>query len=266
MDAATDPFLSDIVRRELAGRKDLPALRSSYENGTLPELEDLSSTQLWDELASCSEVPRFRIRRLQAVADRVPAGASVLDIGVGWGEIIPMILSDATRRYSGIDFSEQIAARAAKAHPSCRFYIGGLEQVQESYDAVLALEVCEHILPSRIFAFYEQIKRLLRDDGRLIITVPLHEDLRAQTLRCPHCSRLHNRMGHVRAYTPELIAAELTLAGFTVDETFFIYANFDDSILGRLKRYAVDLGRYLLNLGTTLPLNVVMVARKKATR
>lgn len=266
MSGSSDPFQSDIIRRELAEREDLAALRASYEKGAYAELEDLSSTQLWDELAACSEAPRFRVRRLQAVADRVPPGASVLDVGIGWGEIIPMILNDATRRYTGIDFSEQIAARAAKRHPSCKFFVGGLEQIRESYDAILALEVCEHILPSKIFSFLEQIKRLLREDGRLIITVPLHEDLRAQTLRCPHCNHLHNRMGHVRAYTPELIAAELKIAGLTVTESFFIYANFENSFMGGLKRRIVDLGRYLFKLGKTMPLNVVVVARKTAAQ
>ena len=187
----------------------------------------------------------------------------MLDIGIGWGEIIPMILARGNCRYAGIDFSEQIIASISKRHPACKFFVGGLEQVTDTYDAVLALEVCEHILPSRIFGFFEQVKRLLADNGRLIITVPVYENLRAMTLRCPHCGHMHNRMGHVRAYTPELIAAELKLAGFDVCESFFIYASFENSITGWVKRRIVDLGRYLLNLGKTTPLNVVVVARKK---
>jgi 2-polyprenyl-3-methyl-5-hydroxy-6-metoxy-1,4-benzoquinol methylase len=262
MISAKDPFESDSVRNNLAQNGDFDALRETYNNDAYPELEDMSSARLWDELASCSEVPSFRIRRLQAVADRILPGSSVLDVGVGWGEIVPMILARDSCCYTGIDFSEQIVAQVSKRYPSCKFFSGDLGQIKGSFDAILALEVCEHILPSRIFGFFEQIGRLLAENGRLIITVPVYENLRAMTLRCPQCGHMHNRMGHVRAYTPELIMAELQLAGFEVSDFFFIYANFDNSLTGRIKRSIVDLGRYLLNLGKTTPLNVVMVVHK----
>lgn len=258
----SDPFESDLIRRKLAHHEDLAALKASYEPGTLPELADMSSARLWDELAACSDAPAFRIRRLQAVADQLPSGTRVLDIGIGWGEIIPMILARGCS-YSGIDFSEQIVAHVSKQHPGCNFHTGGLEQITASYDAVLALEVCEHILPSKIFAFFSEIRRILAGNGALIITVPVYENLRAMTLNCPQCGHMHNRMGHVRAYTPELIAAELKLAGFAVEKSFFIYASFDNSFSGTLKRRLVDLGRRLFNLGKTMPLNIVVVARKR---
>jgi SAM-dependent methyltransferase len=259
--ASTDPFDSDITRRRLAAAGDLPALKASYEPGALPELTDMSSARLWDELAACPDAPAFRIRRLQAVADQLPPGASVLDIGIGWGEIIPMILARGCN-YAGIDFSEQIVAQVSKQHPGCKFHIGGLNQITASYDVVLALEVCEHILPSKIFAFFSEIRRILTDHGAMIVTVPVYENLRAMTLNCPQCGHMHNRMGHVRAYTPELIAAELKLAGFAVEKSFFIYASFDNSFAGTLKRQLVDLGRQLFKLGKTMPLNIVIVARK----
>lgn len=260
----SNPFESDKIRGKLAHQKDLAALKASYEPGALPELTDMSSARLWDELAACSDVPAFRVRRLQAVADQLTAGARVLDIGIGWGEIIPMILSRGCS-YSGVDFSEKIVAHVSQQHPGCTFYTGGLDQIIASYDAVLALEVCEHILPSKIFGFFGEIRRILTSNGTLIITVPVYENLRAMTLNCPQCGHMHNRMGHVRAYTPELITAELQLAGFTVEKSFFIYASFDNSLLGKMKRHLVDFGRRLLKLGQTIPLNIVVVARKSAT-
>lgn len=259
--APANPFDSDITRCKLATSGDLSALKASYEPGALPELADMSSAHLWDELAACSDVPAFRIRRLQAVAEQIPSGASVLDIGIGWGEIIPMIQARGCN-YSGIDFSEQIVARVSKQYPGCKFHTGGLEQIAATYDAVLALEVCEHILPSKIFTFFSEIRRILTGNGALIITVPVYENLRAMTLNCPQCGHMHNRMGHVRAYTPELIAAELKLGGFAVEKSFFIYASFDNSFAGSMKRRLVDLGRRLFKLGKTMPLNIVIVARK----
>jgi ubiquinone/menaquinone biosynthesis C-methylase UbiE len=258
-----DPFQIDELRAALARKQDLPALRATYEKGAYPEPEDLSSAPLWDELAECAEVPDFRVRRLKAVAKRIPPGSHTLDIGVGWGEIIPMILAREGCRYTGIDFSEKIVARASSRHPACQFHVGGLEQIRDVYDVVLALEVCEHILPSRIFAFFEQVKRMLANEGLFIVTVPVYENLKAMTLRCPHCGHLHNRMGHVRAYTPELIKAELQLAGFEIRDSFFIYANFENSVAGWIKRRLVDLGRAILHIGKTTPLNIVVVAGRR---
>ena len=75
--------------------------------------------------------------------------------------------------------------------------------------------------------------------------------------------RYHNRsFGHVRAYTPALISAELALAGFEVKESFLLYSSFEHTFAGWMKRVAVDLGRRLLKLGQTVPLGMVVVARQ----
>ena len=57
-------------------------------------------------------------------------------------------------------------------------------------------------------------------------------------------------------------AAELKLAGFEVSEAFLIYASFENSLSGKVKRKIVDIGRHLFRLGKTMPLNLVLVARK----
>lgn len=260
--ATDDPFTVDELRKDYARRGDLTGLRRTYDGGAYPELADLSSAELWDDLASFNEVPAFRIRRLRAVADLVPPGASVLDIGVGWGEIVPMILARGGTRYTGIDFSDKIVARVAARHPECRFVTGGIDQLDGPFDVILALEVCEHLLPSRILGFLGRVHELLAPGGRLIVTVPVYENLKAMTLRCPSCGHMHNRVGHVRSYSPELIRAELSLSGFETLESFFIYASFDHDVRGRLKRAVVDIGRSLLRMGRTMPLNIVVLARR----
>lgn len=118
---STDPFESDTARNTLALNGEIDALKVTYAPGSLPELVDMSSARLWDELAYCADAPAFRIRRLQSVANELQQGASVLDISIGWGEIIPMVLARGCT-YSGIDFSEQIVAHVYKRYPQCRFF------------------------------------------------------------------------------------------------------------------------------------------------
>jgi len=84
------------------------------------------------------------------------------------------------------------------------------------------------------------------------------------TLNCPQYGHMHNRIDHVHAHAPEQITAELKLAGFTIEKSFFIYASFDNSLLGTMKWKLVDYGRRLLKFGQPIPLNIVVVARKSA--
>ena len=259
-----DVFDVDKLRHALARDGDIEELKKSYGENVYPELPDLSSVGLWDSLATGTAAPAFRTRRLKAVAEKIPSGSRVLDVGVGWGEIIPMISARGGCRYTGIDFSGKIISEVTKKYPDCQFIVGGVASIVETFDVVLALEVCEHILPTRILEFLGEVKRVLSKDGLLIVTVPVYENLRDATLHCPKCGAIHSRMGHVRAYTPELITAELKLAGFDVCKAFFVYANFESSLGGWVKRRLVDLGRMAFRLGTTKPLNVVIVARSRA--
>jgi len=256
------PFDIDRIRNELLSVGDMDAYRASYSEEAYPELEDMSSTALWDDLATYDNVPEFRIRRLTTVADNVPVNSKVLDIGVGWGEIIPMLKKRQISEYVGLDFSEKVVSAVSEKFPDTRFKVGTVDDIDELFDVVLALEVCEHILASKIMDFYKSIYGHLKEGGRFIVTVPVYENLKAMTLKCPHCDHMHNRMGHVRSYSPDLIKAELELAGFTIKETDFIYFMFSNDLFGRLKRTIIDVGRRLFGMQKTVPLNIVVVAEK----
>lgn len=259
-----DPFDVDKIRHECVREQKIEQFKETYKEGLYPELPEMSTASVWDDLALQEEVPDFRVRRLRAAADLIPQRAKILDIGVGWGEIVPMIIAKGERKYVGIDFSKGIVETAANKYPDCTFIHGDISKIDDSFDVVLALEVCEHIVASKIMHFYEHIKRVLRNDGLFIVSVPVYENLKGSTLKCPNCGHWHNRVGHVRAYTPEVIKAELTSAGFNVLDSSFIYLLFGNNWSGKIKRKIVDLGRSLLRLGLTTPLNIIVLAKKAA--
>lgn len=256
-----DFWQADIDRNILASSGKLLRLLQTYKKGMYPEIPDLSSSELWDSQSEYSEVPSFRIRRLREVEKNIPTSARILDIGVGWGEIIPMLLEKTQRQYVGLDFSAEIIKNIKKKYPNINFVHGNLSKIKKSFSVVMALEVCEHIVPTKIFNFYNSVKKRLIPGGMFIISVPLYENLQNITLQCPGCKKLHNRMGHVRSYTPELIQSELKLAGFEVIKTIFIYSHFENSFFGILKRVIVNLGLGILRLRNIKPLNIIVFAK-----
>ena len=86
------------------------------------------------------------------------------------------------------------------------------------FDVVVVLELMEHIPPSITFRVLKELKRVLKKDGLLVISIPLNENLEEMI------KRGENPSGHVRVYTPGLISAELKIAGFKIKEKVFLYA------------------------------------------
>jgi hypothetical protein len=103
-----DPFRSDYHRAKLASEKSLALLSESYLPGVLPELPDLSSQALWAEMANYETIPDFRLRRLRQVVSRLSKKRKILDVGSGWGEIIPIIRKESEREYVAMDFSQKM--------------------------------------------------------------------------------------------------------------------------------------------------------------
>ena len=256
-----DLWKADLDRNLLASSRSFIKLKQTYKKGAYPDIPDLSSNELWDSHSEYSEVPDFRIRRLREVEKNISPIASILDIGVGWGEIIPMLLEKPQRKYVGLDFSAEILKNVKKKYPKINFVHGNLNKIKKKFSVVLALEVCEHIVPTKIFNFYNSVKERLSSEGIFIISVPLYENLKNITLQCPGCKKLHNRMGHVRSYTPELIKAELRLAGFKIVKTSYIYTHFENNFYGILKRTIVKMGLSILRLNNIKPLNIIVFAK-----
>lgn len=232
----TEMFALDYRRQEMARSGRLAELEKSY-GGDCPEVE-VSTSEKWDDLANMSSVPDIRIRRLTRVADLAGQGTRILDIGPGWGDIIP-ILEKKYRDldYTGIDFSPNVIKLLAEKHAGHRYICGRLEDIEEEqFDTILVLEVLEHIVPSQVLGFLRKVRELLTAKGQLLITIPIDENLEESTFVCGNCGQAMNKMGHVRIYSKELIMAELGLAGFTITHQELIYVGYY-GLSGSLKRH-----------------------------
>jgi 2-polyprenyl-3-methyl-5-hydroxy-6-metoxy-1,4-benzoquinol methylase len=109
-------------------------------------------------------------------AARQCKGKSVLDAGCGCGYGTRILAQEASYCH-GVDLSPQAIelANALFRHPSVEFSVGDICRLDHladrSFDAVVALEVLEHLAPESVPAFLEKARGLLRDTATFIVSV-----------------------------------------------------------------------------------------------
>ncbi len=120
----------------------------------------------------------FHWHRYQMAGTRVH-GMKVLDLGIGtaYGA---SYLSTVAASVTGIDIDAQAVAEAESRYhaPNLTFLFGDLASLNfdsGSFDAVVMFEVIEHIAPDDQAALLEEIRRVLKPGGFLLISTPDHE-------------------------------------------------------------------------------------------
>lgn len=117
---------------------------------------------------------------IEFILQRIAAHAvgSLVDIGCGDGRLTREIaLHCAISKVSGVDYSRR-AITLAKAMnqdlPQITFECADITagHVLEPFDAAVLMEVFEHIPLARTAEFMAGVRRLLRNGGRLYLTVP----------------------------------------------------------------------------------------------
>ena len=109
-------------------------------------------------------------QRVEVIKHWVGTGKKVLDLASCWGGISNEI------RENGNDVTildmPDVIAKAKELHPKLKFLEGSVLNIptDEQYDVIVASEIMEHILD--LDRFFSEIKRVLKKDGKLIITTP----------------------------------------------------------------------------------------------
>lgn len=102
--------------------------------------------------------------------ERIPKGASVLEIGCGTGDVLASI---APRRGVGIDISPAMIAHAKRKHPSLTFYpltVSELPSVlQETFDVIFLSDVIEHL--EDVEGTIRDLKKFCHPHTQLIINM-----------------------------------------------------------------------------------------------
>ncbi len=178
----------------------------------------------------------------RALIDQFPLnGAHVLEIGYGRAESARYLLSTGkAARYVGVDFSDAAHALACETlkggsagqwsvHCDDALNFLTTQDFQGVFDAVLMLDVIEHIPRAEVHALLPRLHAALRPGGYLIVNTPFYavdEDYIAQNYEyiLPSASDLipETRGMHCNKFTERRLQQECTGAGFfTITSSLF---------------------------------------------
>jgi SAM-dependent methyltransferase len=140
-------------------------------------------------------------------------GDKVLDLGCGAGRFL-VTLPDAI----GVEIAEQAVDRARANVPGADVRLlepdGSLPLGHGEIDLVWCSEVLEHI--ADVAHALLEIRRVLKPDGRVLITVPYHGRLQAAAIALTRFERHFDPLGqHVRFFTRRSLRDALEHSGFT---------------------------------------------------
>jgi SAM-dependent methyltransferase len=159
---------------------------------------------------------------------RLPLNASwrVLDFGCGPGYMIEHLRDAKSKwKYTGVDFSGESIETILDKNIS-DIEIESLKHIttlpidisEKHFDICLLFEVVEHLNDDYFDQTMQEIARLLKLGGNLIITTPNNEDLSDLTRMCPDCGSVFHVWQHVRSWNAQLLAGTLSKYGLTVEK------------------------------------------------
>jgi cyclopropane-fatty-acyl-phospholipid synthase len=158
------------------------ARNASHHYDIPPEIYDLFLDPDWQyscayfphESVDLGEAQRAKKRHIAAKL-RVSPGQDVLDIGCGWGGLGLSLAKLADARVTGITLSnEQLfrareRARKTGLDNQVRFELRDYRKVQERFDRIVSVGMFEHVGVNHYQEFFDQVHKLLKDDGVVLL-------------------------------------------------------------------------------------------------
>ena len=149
----------------------------------------------------------------QVIWPFLDASARHLDFGSGDGHLA-LLLTAKGYPTAVYEPSSERMATLNRAIAGVEGFLGVVGPGVEPFDAVLMIEVIEHIIDAEMPAAMAQVDALLKPDGLLIVTTPNAEPLQYGMCCDPVSGRVFHRWQHVRSFTKASLIAHFDSLGF----------------------------------------------------
>lgn len=121
-----------------------------------------------------SSTRRFVWKGMEPLYNYALSGEKILDLGCGNGRLL-QIFKEIDIDYTGADSSEKLIEIARKNYPNAKFEVADalhLSFPNNYFDKIYSVAVLHHIPSKELrLKFLEGVKRILKPDGMLILTV-----------------------------------------------------------------------------------------------
>ncbi len=126
----------------------------------------------------------------------------IVDVGCGNGNLIDCLVKTyPSSKSTGIDVSEASLVTARSRFQQARnidFQVGSLTRLplqDDCVDLLTCTEVLEHTFPETFLGSFPEVRRVLRDGGYYLASVPLSE--KASFVCCPDCGSVFTPYQHM---------------------------------------------------------------------
>jgi 2-polyprenyl-3-methyl-5-hydroxy-6-metoxy-1,4-benzoquinol methylase len=151
----------------------------------------------------------------------VSQGGSILDVGCGRGYMVPHLL-EMGYQVMGVENSPQSIDLVREKYGEEAGFLGvmpseDLGSIDTQFNAVILLEVIEHIEDDEVDGLLQFVASKLRKDGGILfISCPNSENLENEEIYCPCCEKVYHRWQHVQSWSGERLSKRLEKNGFSV--------------------------------------------------
>jgi 2-polyprenyl-3-methyl-5-hydroxy-6-metoxy-1,4-benzoquinol methylase len=149
---------------------------------------------------------------------------SVLDYGCGVGYLVAP-LAALGLEVTAADHSEAAVAATNARNAGIANFTGAsmpqeLVDAGHRFDAIISIEVIEHLSDLYLREFFATFGKLLAPGGIAIITTPNEEDLHASETYCPCCEHVFHRWQHLRSWSSRSLTEVVEANGLVVARSF----------------------------------------------
>lgn len=131
-------------------------------------------------------------------------GMSVCEIGIGDGYLL-RLLSRFGLKSTGVDISNYLIKKFQVIFQEENLKINLLKHdisipldYENTFDAIFCLDILEHV--KDLEKAIENIKKILKNGGILVATLPWKENLDNNMVICPKCHHKFHRVGHFHSF------------------------------------------------------------------
>ena len=136
---------------------------------------------------------------------------SVLELGCGNGLFLKFLKHEGVRDFLGVDGDARVKGEMPEdiaAHVQIDNFADFFAACKDrTFDRIVLFDVLEHFAPEDAVALLSDIRRLLADDGRVVLRVPNMSSPLGLAVQ-------YNDMTHLSAFTPGSLRQVASLAGF----------------------------------------------------